>query len=147
MAYATKTEIEADFKDMEFVAGKNVTDTDVTQFIVESDALINSYVGTVYQVPVSSGEGLQLLKLLTRSLVAARIKKLLEVKQEKATDANQNVLSVLLSVDKVMKILNDIKKKDAALIGATLLVGTGSFYNNNNSNSVSPVIKKDERQW
>lgn len=148
MAYCTYSEVEADFKDMTFTTTSNVKQADVTQFIAEADALINSYVGSVYQVPVTdSGEGLTLLKLLSRSLVTSRVKKIMEVKQEKSTDANQNVVSVLLSTDKVMKILKDIQDKNIVLDGATALVSGGGFYSANVANDVSPVMEKDTKQW
>lgn len=148
MAYATYTEIEADFKDTAFTTTSNVKAADVTQFIVEADALINAYVGARYVVPVSgSGDGLNLLKLLSRSLVAGRIKKILEVKQEKNTDANQNIVGVLLSPTQVMKILNDIKNDELNLDGAVLLSSDNGFYSNNVANDVCPVMKKDEKQW
>lgn len=148
MAYTTYEEIQTDFKDLTFDASEgNVIQSDVTQFIVESDALINSYVGQTYNVPVTTGDGLNLLKLLSRSLVTARIKKLLEVKQEKSTDSNQNILSVLLTPTAVMKILENIRDKKVALDGATLNVATGSFYSSNVANDVTPTIKKDCKQW
>lgn len=147
MSYATVAEIEADFKDTSFTSSTNVKTADVTQFIVEADALINAYVGTVYTVPVASGDGLNLLKLLCRSLVAARIKRIMEVKQEKNADPNQSVLGVLLPPSQVMKILKDIQEQNLALAGATLLVSGSGFYNNNVTNDVEPRIKKDERQW
>lgn len=148
MAYATTALVEADFKDMTFTTTTNVKIADVDQFIVESDALINSYVGSVYVVPVvTSGAGLELLKLLSRSLTAARIKRLMEVKQDKGTDANQNILSVLLSPDKVMDILKDIQKQNIVLAGADLLVSGGGFYNKNVADDIETVAKKDERQW
>lgn len=148
MAYATNAEIEADFKDSTFTTTSNVKTADVTQFIVEADALINSYVGTVYTAPVSaSGEGLSLLKLLSRSLVAARIKRIMEVKQEKNADPNQNIVGVLLSPTAVMKILKDIQERNIALAGAELLVSSGGFYSNNDSNDIAPVVEKDTKQW
>lgn len=148
MAYTTYSEIEKDFKDQTFSADSgNVRQADVTGFITEADALINAYVGTRYTVPVSSGDGLNLLKLLSRSLVTARIKKILEVKQEKATDANQAAVGVLLSVTKVMEILNDIQSGKLALAGASSLVSGNGFYSKNAACDVEPVIKKDEKQW
>ena len=148
MSYTTFSEVEGDFKDTEFTATSNVLDSDATQFIVEADALINAYVGTVYVAPVvTPGEGLNLLKLLSRSLVVNRIKRVLEVKQIKSEDANQNIVSVLLSVAQVMKILTDIQNKDLFLSGAVALIAGAGFYNNNVANSIEPVIKKDERQW
>jgi len=147
MAYTNKNEIQADFKDITFDNESNVKSSDVTQFIVEADALINAYVGKVYAVPVTTGDGKNLLKLCSRSLVAARIKRILEVKQEKNVDPNQNVVGVLLSPSQVMKILKDIQDKNIALEGATPLASGGGFYSSNSANSVEPVIKKDEKQW
>lgn len=147
MAYATKELVTADFKDIEFTSTTNVKDTDVDQFIVEADALINSFVGQRYVVPVASGSGLELLKLYSRSLVAYRIKRIMEVKQDKGADANQNVVSVLLTPKQVMELLEMIKDGDLVLDGATPLTSRGAFRSGNVSNDVCPVIKKDEKQW
>lgn len=148
MAYTTYTEIQADFKSITFDASAgNVLQADVTQFIAEADALINSYVGTRYTVPVTSGEGATLLKLCSRSLVTARIKKLLEVKSEKQDGANQNITGVMLSPSAVMKILADIRDDVLSLEGATALVSNQGFYSNNYSNDIAPVVEKDTKQW
>jgi len=147
MAYATTAEIESDFKDAAFTTSTTVKAADVTQFIVESDSLIDAYVGTVYAVPVSSGSGLQLLKLLSRSLVTARIKRIMEVKQEKNSSPDQNIVGVLLSPSKVMEILKDIQKKNIALAGAVLLTSGGGFSSHNNTHDIAPVMKKEDRQW
>lgn len=147
MAYTTKDEVQSDFKDITFDSNSNVTDTDVTQFIVEADALINSYVGAKYQTPVASGEGLQTLKLYSRCLVAARIKRLLEVKQQTSTDANQNVMTTLFSPSQIIKMLEDIRDDKLQLPGALPLKSSGGFFNNNVANNICPVVKKDEKQW
>ncbi len=147
MAYALPTDIEADFKDITFGADDNVTGDDVTQFIVEADALINSYIGTVYTVPVTTGDGLNVLKLLSRSLVSNRIKKILEVQQVASKGANQNIQSTYLSVTQVMAVLTSLQAKKVALAGASPLVSAGGFYSNNSSNDVAPTITKDTRQW
>ncbi len=148
MAYATDAEIQADFKDLTFSTTTNVKTADVVQFIVEADALIDAYVGTVYTVPVTTaGAGLSLLKLLSRSLVAARIKRIMEVKQEKNADPSQNVVGVLLSPTAVMKILTDIQKQVIALAGAAALVSGGGFFSENVNCDVEPVIEKDTKQW
>jgi hypothetical protein len=147
MAYTTYTEVQADFKDMTFGATGNVLATDVTQFIVEADALINSYVGARFTVPVTTGEGLQLLKLCSRSLVTARIKKILEVKQAKSDDANQNVVGVSLSPSAVMKILENIRDGKISLEGASALISNSGFYSKNAAEDIEPVFEKDSKQW
>jgi hypothetical protein len=148
MAYTTYQEIQADFKDVTFTTTTNVKSAEVTQFIVESDALIDAYVGTVYTVPVETGDSaLALLKLLSRSLVTARIKKIMEVKQDKSTDANQSVVGVLLSPAQVMNILKDLQKKIIKLDGAVVLSASGGFNSFNVTNSTEAVMKKDSSQW
>ena len=145
--YTCVEEIQSDFKDLTFSTTSNVSIEDCTGFIRESDALINAYVGARYTVPVTTGEGSRLLKLLSRSLVTARIKRIMEVKQDKSTDANQNVVGVLLSPTMVMKILSDIRDNKLNLAGAASLVSGSGFYSSNVSNSVEPVIKKNDKQW
>ena len=148
MAYTTFEEIQSDFKDLEFLSGSgNVTQEDVTQFVVEADSLINAYVGARYVVPVSTGDGVNLLKLFSRSLVTARIKKILEVKQEKSTDANQNSVGVLLSPSMVMKMLSDVRDDKINLDGAVSLLTGNGFYSNNVANDIAPVFEKDSKQW
>lgn len=147
MAYTTTSEIQGDFKDITFTTSSNVKVADVDQFILEADALINSYVGGRYVLPVAAGEGLVLLKLLSRSLVTSRIKKIMEVKQEKSTDANQSVTGVLLSTSIVMKILSDIRDNEISLAGAETLTSNRGFYSKNVACDVEPVVKKNEKQW
>lgn len=147
MAYSTTAEVQADFKSLVFSTTTLVTSADVAQFIIESDALINSYVGMKYLTPVEADDdALGLLKLFSRTLVADRIKKILEVKQATNTSANQDVRGAYSTRD-VMKALNDIKKGDLKLSGATSLVTAGGFFSNNFVNNVQPVFKKDEKQW
>lgn len=148
MAYTTKDEVAADFKDITFANGDSISDTDVIGFISESDALIDSYISNRYTTPVSGGPvALNLLKLLSRSLTAARVKRILEVKQEKNADPNQNVLGVLLPVSKVMQILEDLKNGDANLIDAVENQGANGFYSQNVAGGVCFTAKKDEQQW
>lgn len=144
--YTSTTEIQSDFKSAAFTTSSLVTIATVDGFIAEADALINAYVGSVYQTPLTTGEGLNLLKMLSRSLVSGRIKKILEVKQDKNADANQSVQGVLLSPTQVMKILADIRDENIVLAGATRL-SSSDFYSNNAANDICPVAKKDDKQW
>ncbi len=148
MAYTTATDVQTNFKSIDFSqSGAAIITATVTQFIVEADALINSYVGARYVVPITVESGLSLMKLLSGSLVVARIKGVLEVKQSKGTDANQNVVSTFLSPTAVMKILADIRDDKLNLDGATNSVLSSGFYSQNVQDSVCPVVKKDTKQW
>ena len=148
MAYTTAAEIQADFKNIDFSAtGAAIATAAVTQFIVEADALINSFVGVRYVTPISSGDGLNLMKLLSRSLVSARIRGMLEVKQAQSANANQNVQTAFLSVAQVMKILTDIRNDVLGVDGAVPLVTSNGFFSNNYANDIQPKVEKDTKQW
>jgi hypothetical protein len=147
MAYATYSEIEKDFKAVTFTDTSLVTSSAVTGFITEHDALIDSYIGMRYETPVTTGGGLNLLKLLSRSLTVLRVKKILEVVQAQNSELNQNVVSVILSQKMVMDILEQIQKGNRKLVGATLLSTASGFASYNNSNEVEFTFKKDEQQW
>ncbi len=147
MAYCTKEQIGAEFKgNLVFDDSSNVTGTAVDEFIAEADALINSYVLAKYS-SVGSGEGSKLLRMISRSLVVARVKLQLEVVQAKSPDANQNVRSVLFSPSKCMEILDGLQKGNIELIGGTKIIAGGAFYNNNVENEADPVIEKATKQW
>lgn len=150
MAYSTKSEIEGEFKSITFGADTNVTETAVNAFIDEADALIDTHVGARYTVPISGGSpvALKLMKLFSRTLVVARVKPILNVKQLSNTDANQNPRGpTTFDVDDVMKMLRDIRDGKTNLSDATPLQVGGGFSSYNRSNDIQPVMKKDEKQW
>lgn len=148
MAYTTYTEVQGDFKNMTFNASTgNVIQSEVTQFIVEADALINSYVSAKYPTPVTeAGDGLNLLKMLSRTIVTLRIKAVLEVKSANAA-IGQNAVSTLMSMPQITKMLESIKAGQLKLIGVTTTVSGGGFYSSNYADSIEPVIKKNDRIW
>jgi phage gp36-like protein len=148
MSYATPANIEGDFKNTSFTSTTLVTDSDVLRFIAESDALINSYVGTRYVVPITAdADSLALMRLYSVTLTADRIKKILEVKQLTNTQANQDVRGAFGTAD-VMRALAAIQKGNAVLSGAVLAAGSsGVFYSDNAANGRTPEFSKDKSQW
>jgi phage gp36-like protein len=148
MAYSTSSDVSGDFKNLTFASGTGfITSEDVDAFILEADALINSYVGQKYSVPVTaSASALALLKLFSRTLVADRIKKILEVKQVQNTSANQEVRGAFSTKD-VLSQLEKIAKGQISLDGATPLVSGGPFFSNNASECVEPTFHKDCKEW
>ncbi len=149
MAYTTYTEIQSDFKNITFLSlSGNVTQEDVTQFIVEADAMINSYVSAKYAVPVASGtDGYNFLKMLSRTIVTLRIRAILEVKQVSNSAANQNPVSTLMSMSQIQKNLEQIKGGQLKLVGVDPLLSGGGFYSSNVVNNIKPTIKKNTRVW
>ena len=147
MAYCTAAEVQADFKAVVFTTTSLVTLAAVTQFIVEADALINSYVGQRWVTPIASGESANLMKLYSRTLVAERVRAILSNNQQSNQDANQNVRGSGLTSKDVMKALNDIKNGDMQLVSGTLINTDATMRSNNSSSNTQPRFRKNRRQW
>jgi len=148
MAYASVEDVQGEFKGISFTGTSNVTEDTVTAQIDQADALINSYLGMRYSVPVTADAStLALLKMFSSVLVAARIKGILEVKQETNKDANQNVRTGMSTKD-VITQLQAIRDGQIVLSGATTLIAAGgAFYSRNQVASEEPVMRKDCKQW
>lgn len=148
MAYASVNEVVGDFKNLDVTKNTLVSKADIERFIAEADALINSYVGMRYVVPITADtSSVTLMRLYSITLVADRIKKILEVRQTTNTAANQDVRGAFSTRD-VIAALKAIKEGELLLSGATLVTGaSGYFYSDNAANARTPVFKKDDEQW
>lgn len=146
MAYSVEANIQAEFKNLPISSTTNISSADVASFITQADALINSYVSKRYTAPVTSGEGLELLKMLSIAIVAERIRGILQVKKSPASDADQSVRR-MMSMKEIIKMLEDIASGDVALIGAELNQSGGGLYSENVATHVEPYFKKDRKQW
>lgn len=148
MSYCAVADVQNDFKAVVFTTTSFVTIAAVTQFIVEADALINSYVAQRWVTPITAdATSLALMSLFSRTLVADRVRGILANKQQTNTDANQQVKSDGFSAKNVMDALNKIKNGEMQLTGATLALQGGGFFSNNYDQSIQPVLQKDVRQW
>ena len=148
MAYCSSAEVTAEFKNIDFSSATAlVTTAKVDDWILEADALINSFVGQRYTVPVTSGEGATLLKMYSRLLVSERVRKVLEVKKVAGGDSEQNPRGVILTTKDIMKALKDIAEGNVALIGAELLISGGGFYSSGKADGSEFIFKKDCDNW
>lgn len=150
MAYTTKTEIESEFKNIDFGTTTNITENDVVAFIAEADALIDTHVGARYAVPItaSSPIALNLMKLCSRTLVAARVRAIMAVKQASNQDANHEGRGAIgFNTSDVMKLLQAIRDGKQTLADATPAEAGGGFSSYNQANGVKAKVRKDEKQW
>lgn len=146
MAYCTTDDIAADFANMVFDADSKVKDSDVESFITDSDALINSYLGGRYIVPITGTESLKLMKLYSRSLTSDKIKGILEIKQQTNTGANQNVRTGLGTKD-VIRLLEDLRDGNTQLPDAALAKTAGGISSFNVREGKTPTFQKDVDSW
>lgn len=146
MAYCVIDDVKAEFKSITFTGSDAaVTEADVTEFIVQADAEINSRIGLRYQVPVTAeATALSLLKMISIWLVSARIKEITEVKDVRE-EVNQDVKAD--SASRARKMLDQIAKGEINLIGATLASTADGVNSYVSANNVERVFKKDTDQW
>lgn len=123
-AYASVTNIQEEFKNVTFDSNSIVTDTRVSRFIDECEAVINAKVGMIYQVPVDSVASPQstlILRQISIYMVSNRIKEIIQTKSD-SDDTNQ------ATKGKVAKspedLLQDILDKVLVLPDAVLLSTT-----------------------
>lgn len=146
MGYCALADITADFANMVFDDNSKVKDSDVTSFIVDADALIDSYLSARYSLPVTGTRSLAVLKLYSRALVADKVAGILQIKQSTNQGANQNVRSGLSTKD-VLKQLGDLRDGSGQLPDADLASPGGGISSFNVKTGRVPEFRKDEKQW
>jgi hypothetical protein len=90
-AYASVQNVQEEFKNTTFSSTSQPTDTRVTRYIQEEEAIINAKVGMIYTAPVdatASPLSTIILRKISISMVSRRVKEILEVQSE-STDTNQ----------------------------------------------------------
>jgi len=106
MAYATYAEVQSEFRNTTFASGKPVTPDEVNDWLDEFSALIDGRITKKFALPVSDASLLLVLKLVCKSFVAARIKRILNADD---MDANTKENSDADKLEKMAKqILDDI---------------------------------------
>jgi hypothetical protein len=144
MAYCVVADVQTEFKAVTFSNSTAITTAQVGAFITQADAFINSRIGLIYQTPIVSGDGLEVLKEISIKLVSHRIKKILEVKTG-GTQADQG--EVANDRKEALEMLKQIVDKEIVLDGAQQLgsdLGIQSYANENNEEY---TFKKGVNQW
>jgi hypothetical protein len=117
MAYSTTADIQQEFPTLTFTDDdtSKVKLASIPDFIADADALIDSYLGARYVVPVDGGDAsLAVLKFYSRSLVADKIKGILEIRRETSDRAQQNPRTGLSTKD-IIRILEGYRDGTSVL--------------------------------
>ena len=149
MAYSSVANVQSEFRKIEFGTDTTVTETEVEDFISEADALIDSIIGLRYIVPVSSSvspNGFKILKMISRKLVAMRVKAILEVKDASADAVNQDVRADFSKSD-LLKMLKDIASGKILLDDAVLISSGQGLSSFNVETNQEADFKKNVNQW
>lgn len=139
MAYSVAADIESEFKKLSFTTGP-VSTAEVTEFIVQADAIIDSKIGRRYVTPVTAdASALSILKFISIGCVVQRVRDILEVKNI-SRQVDQEVKREDIGA-RAKKLLDQIANKLLDLPGATL-VSTGDGVNSFNADNGTEYFHK-----
>lgn len=119
MSYCTKENIQSEFRNIVFSATTTVTIDEVERFIVESDSLIDMYLGSKYVTPITGTKSLIVMRLLSIKLTVQRIKDVLYYKFSPNQEQSKEERYSYAEKDFAMKLLNQIVKGEVTLSDAT----------------------------
>ena len=149
MAYAIVTDIEAEFKNITFNATSAVTDTEVTEFISQEEAVINATISNRYEVPTEGTESIKVMKSISIMYVAYRVAKILNLKKDVPIPEKMvaQTLNEGSAFRKAEKTLLKIQKGTLVLTDATALSSGQGIQSYNSENCLGPLWERDVRQW
>lgn len=148
MPYCTPSDISSEFKNISFAAGSDITEAEVTQFIVETDALINAHLAPRYETPITGAEALSIVKKISIDYVAFRVAKVLNLKKSVPLPGKDIVqeLNEGVAYQESKAILESLKTGTMELPDAVKksLSGLSSYQS---TNSIEPVFERGVDQW
>ena len=146
MGYCTAADIQKDFPGVTFDTTTKVKLADIDDFILDADALIDSFAAGKYAVPVTGARSLAVVKFYSRSLVADKIRSILQIKQSTNQGVNQNVRDGMTTND-IIKLLAKLPTEESQLSDAPLILDNGGISSFNAKNGVTTEFKKDTPSW
>jgi phage gp36-like protein len=148
MSYATVADIESEFKSIDFTTGALVT-SEVTEFLNQTDALIDAYLNQRYVLPITDADSLLILKKIEIDFVAYRVAKILNLKKEIPLPDKSVIqdLNNAASFKQSKELLEKIFDGEVILPGATPKASSGGFSDYNSANSIEPIFERDTKQW
>ena len=150
MPYAARTDIEAEFKDITFgVTGTAIIQSEVEEFILQEEAIINASINNLYDVPVTDTESVLILKKISIAFVAYRVAKILNLKKE--VPIPDEFITQTLDEGSfyvtARKQLALIVNGTIVLTGATARSTDQAVKSYNSDNSILPLWERDTKQW
>lgn len=144
MAYSVYGDVQSEFKDLDLSSTTKIKDTEVTQFIVESDAYIDGRLSKKYVTPITGTEALKIVKTISIKLTACRVWGILEVATKEKKDRGKALCKEAL--DMIDQILSD-NAKELELTDAVLNTTDHGIVASNYENDIDPIFEKETDQW
>ena len=138
--YCTVANVEARIKGIIFATDTVIKRTEVEGFITGNSAVIDSRINTLYSVPVTGTVSLEIVKKICVYLTLAEIMPVIE------QGLSKEDITTIDYIGRANDMLEKIESGETDLIDASKRTSS-NFYNYNVTNSIEPVVEKDETQW
>jgi phage gp36-like protein len=143
MSYATQSHIEAEFKDVTFSTTTAVTPTDITRFLEEADAEIDSKLSLKYATPITGTNALIIVRLIEIWLVKSRVSEILRVKTGRPESDQEGGDPG----ERARQWLTDLVSEKMRLTDGTRASSYDGVRSYALENSLEHVFDKDIDQW
>lgn len=144
MAYSTLAQVTSEFKGATFSSTSPVTDTDVSRFIDEADAEIDSVLAGKYAVPITGTASLVVVRSISIAIAADRVRGILA---NKSGDEKKNQIPGKSAAEVARARLKDLAEGKARLSDAPLVNANNGIQSFVVQDSFCPTFKRDEDQW
>lgn len=148
MAYCLNTDVQAEFKNLNYVSSGGITSGEVDTWIGETDAYINARISLKYSTPITNATDLLIMKTISVWLTADRVKKRLTtltgVKGEQSSEPEEGWAVA------AEKRLEAIVTGMLPLANSTLTRsndGVDSYSYSQAEETEAPVFSKGVDQW
>ena len=151
MSYSVAADIESEFKSLSFSAsGSGITTAEVTEYIAQEDAAIESILSRVYVVPITGTTALSIVKKISIDRTAFRVAKILNMKKslpipDQLVAQELNEGAAYLESE---KLLRELQAGTASLIDAPRVGDTAQGLSSYNAtNGITPTFERGVDQW
>ncbi len=146
MAYVASSDIQDEFKSIDFTASPILTTAKVNKFISQEEATLNAKLGKRYKTPITGTNAILVVQGLSTKLVKGRCLDILQVKSGD-TKTDQGVTGDSLR-KQVWDLVDLILGKTMDLDGAELSTpGDGVSDFNSSDSCVEHTFKRNRTQW
>ena len=143
--YATVAQIESEFQDTSFTSSTQITDTEVTDWIQKYSGLVNQKLASKYTVPITDADALEVVNLIVRDFVKARIMRILN--SDIDAGAGETERTQANACEKKATMLLKAIKDGSISLGGLVPKPTANPSSFNNDNDIDPIFERDTVQW
>ena len=149
MSYATPADIQAEFKELTLSTDTQLTTVKVQGYLDQTDQIIDSYLGTVYTVPITGTKALVLVKKIEIDLVASRVAKILQIKTAAVLDGKgirQEIIDQS-AYKNAMAFLKDLQAGKASLLDADFISSGSGVESYTQKYGYEATFQRGVDQW